>query len=223
MGWKDVFKTVGKLLIEKKLGEGENAAIATVVLGAILEKIHSKKDNPVVQVQPGPTPIPQPAGPPLPHPEVTPAQPPGHVYPEPDALEAHILAAEHWARGPHGGGLYGIGALQALRSGEGPAQPGDRIHMDVTPSARGVKFAPGGPENAVLLRPGIPEQEAAIMHHRIDGSCDLESEYDDGGCTPVLRVHRDFTGEETVTYQAEFTRKDGTVVRSNEVKFRIKG
>jgi hypothetical protein len=77
-----------------------------------------------------------------------------------------------------------------------------RLHIDITPVDQyGKEFEPGDEANKVLLRgDGYP-----AMRHIITGPVVLTNEYDDYGCTPVLKIPKDVNlpGRAAITYQAK--------------------
>ncbi len=75
-----------------------------------------------------------------------------------------------------------------------------RLHVDITPVDQfGKDFLPGDEANKLLLRPdGYPAFE-----HILGGPVQLTNEYDDFGCTPVLKIPKDtnLPARAAITYQ----------------------
>lgn len=103
-----------------------------------------------------------------------------------------------------------------IKRGEDALGWGDRIHYDLTPiMSDGRPLQPGDPENDALL---LDDKGHSIMAYRWtwDGEensypsgeqpspVTLSSEYDDHGCTPVLRPNKDSEDQarHELTFQA---------------------
>lgn len=78
--------------------------------------------------------------------------------------------------------------FDAFVSGANAIPRRSRLHVDITPVDQfGVDFQPGDEANKLLLRPdGYP-----AFAHRLSGPVFLTNEYDDFGCTPVLKIPKD--------------------------------
>jgi hypothetical protein len=103
-----------------------------------------------------------------------------------------------------------------VMEGQDPLDDGDRIHIDITPYDQfGNEVRPGSPELGQLLNADGSNR----MQYDLSGDTgEITNEYDDYGCTPVLKVPRglELGVEKSIgPFSAWFTRADGPVVAAN--------
>lgn len=144
------------------------------------------------------------------------------------ALEAKLYFVE---KKGSGGQLEDKDHFDEIRTGRGNGHLGDRYHFDVTPvDATGARLQPGDPRMN-YLPPNLANDRGAPVtsEWECDGvmrndSVGLSSEYDDYGCTPVLRPFPTTDGgnldpaqQHQLTFWAWVKLPDGSRIESNKV------
>lgn len=122
--------------------------------------------------------------------------------------------------------LFNKDEAEAVRRGKGNVGWGDRVHLNITPiDQNGDKFEPGDEANKQLLRAdGYPAFEHVISFDGGDsGPVGLSSEYDDFGCTPVLKASRDAqdAAGHKVSYICRFVTPAGNLIASTALVYNL--